>query len=242
MNNLPKTKNIILVILLVYSHKSVSQNNIGSWNIINITMKANNKWSFFTEGQIRSLSFYDDFHYYELKVGLTYKIKPNFSVTTGIGDYNTHSEGGDFVSPIQNNEIRTWVQANLKNPFDYVIFEHRYRAEQRFTSNGYRNRFRYRLSAVIPLQGKKIEPKTFYLSAWNEIFFTDKEPFFERNRIFIGGGYEFSKNLAVQTGYIYQFDYKINDETGRDFFNIALLYNFDLKQKGKHDFHPSTND
>ena len=29
-----------------------------------------------------------------------------------------------------------------------------------------------------------------------------------------------------------QFDYKINDETGRDFFNIALLYNFDLKQKG----------
>jgi hypothetical protein len=95
---------------------------------------------------------------------------------------------------------------------------------------------------VIPLQGKKIEPKTFYLSAWNEIFFTDKEPFFERNRLFIGGGYEFSENLAIQTGYIYQFDYKINDETGRDFFNIALLYNFDLKQKGSHDFHPSTND
>jgi hypothetical protein len=240
-----KLKILILLIAFTSTRQaafSQEKNNLGSWNILNVTMKINPKWSVFSEGQIRSLSFYDEFHYYELKTGLTYKIKPNFSVTTGIGDYNTYSEGGNFELPIQNNEIRTWAQVNLKNPFDYIVFEHRYRAEQRFTSNGFRNRFRYRLSTAIPLQGKKIEPKTFYLSAWNEIFFTDKEPFFERNRLFIGGGYEFSENLAIQTGYIYQFDYKINDETGRDFFNIALLYNFDLKQTGNHDFHPSTND
>jgi len=234
----------VLIALVIINHAVFSQekNDLGSWNIVNVTMKVNPKWSFFTEGQLRSLSFYDDFHYYELKLGATYKIKPNFSVTGGIGDYNTYSEGGNFLKPIQNNEIRTWAQVNLKNPFDYIIFEHRYRAEQRFTSNGYRNRFRYRLSAVVPLQGKKIEPKTFYVSVWNELFFTDKEPYFERNRLFIGGGYEFSEQLAIQTGYIHQFDYKINDETGRDFFNIALLYNFDLQQKQKHDFHPSTND
>lgn len=236
-------KKIALALLFVSSFKSIAQSELGSWNILSVTMKVNQKWSVFTEGQIRSLSFYNDFHYYEIKAGLTYKIKPNFSVTTGFGDYNTYSEGGNFESPMQNDEIRTWVQVNLKNPFDYIIFEHRYRAEQRFTSNGYRNRFRYRLSAVIPLKGKKIMPKTFYLSAWNEIFFTDKEPFFERNRLFIGGGYEFSENIAVQTGYIHQFDYKINDETGRDFFNIALLYNFNLKKKKQNvDFHPSTND
>lgn len=233
-------KKIIFFLFAVCT--SFAQNDLGSWNILNINMKINSKWSAFTEGQIRSLSFYDNFHYQELKVGVSYKIKTNFSVTTGIGDYNTYSEGGNFVRPMQNNEIRTWVQANLKNPFDYIIFEHRYRAEQRFTSNGYRNRFRYRLSAVVPLQGKKIMPKTFYLSAWNEIFFTDNEPFFERNRLFIGGGYEFSESFAVQTGYIHQFDYKINDETGRAFFNIALLYSFDLKKKEAHDFHPSTND
>ena len=235
---------IVVTALLITSQVVFSQdkNGLGSWNILNVTMKVNPKWSLFTEGQLRSLSFYDDFHYYELKLGVTYKIKPNFSVTGGIGDYNTYSEGGNFRKPIQNNEIRTWAQVNLKNPFDYIIFEHRYRAEQRFTSNGYRNRFRYRMSAVVPLEGKKIEPKTFYLSVWNELFFTDNEPYFERNRLFIGGGYEFSEKLAIQTGYIHQFDYKINDETGRDFFNIALLYNFDLMQKGKHDFHPSTND
>lgn len=235
-------KKLVCILFLFVVCKSVAQDGLGSWNILNVTMKVNTKWSVFTEGQIRSLSFYDNFHYYEIKGGVNYKIKPNFSITTGIGDYNTYSLKGNFQTPMLNNEIRTWVQVNLKNPFDYIIFEHRYRAEQRFTTNGYRNRFRYRLSAVIPLQGKKIEPRTFYLSAWNEIFFTDNEPFFERNRLFIGGGYEFSESLAIQTGYIHQFDYKINDEIGRDFFNIALLYSFDLKQKSKHDFHPSTND
>ncbi len=240
-----KLKHLLLLLAFISSSQLVfgqEKKELGSWNILNVTMKVNPKWNFFTEAQLRSLAFYSDFHYYEIKIGATYKIKPNFSVTGGIGNYNTYSEGGNFLKPIQNKEIRTWAQVNLKNPFDYIIFEHRYRAEQRFTTNGYRNRFRYRLSAVVPLEGKKIEPKTFYLSAWNELFFTDKEPFFERNRLFIGGGYEFSENLAVQTGYIHQFDYKINDETGRDFFNVALLYNFNLKQKAKHDFHPSTND
>lgn len=242
MNNLPKTKNIILVILLVYSLKSVSQNNIGSWNIININMKIDSKINVFTEAQLRSLSFYNEFHYYEFKAGISYKINPNFSVTSGIGSYNTYSEGGNFELPMQNKEIRTWFQINMKNPLQFVTFEHRYRAEQRFTSNGYRNRFRYRIGATIPLNGKKIVPKSFYLSVWDELFFTDKEPYFERNRLFVGGGYEFNKKIALQMGYIYQFDYKINDETGRDFLNIALLYNFDLTKKEEKEFIPTTAD
>jgi len=84
-------KRIFIITILLNFSMVFSQNEskIGSWNILNVTMKINPKWSIFSEGQIRSLSFYDEFHYYELKVGATYKIKPNFSVTTGIGDYNT---------------------------------------------------------------------------------------------------------------------------------------------------------
>lgn len=202
----------------------------------------NQKINVFTEAQLRSLSFYNEFHYYEYKAGVSYKINPNFSLTTGIGSYNTFSEGGNFELPSQNREIRTWFQINMKNLLEFVTFEHRYRAEQRFTSNGYRNRFRYRIGATIPLNGKKIAPKSFYLSAWDEIFFTDKEPYFERNRLFVGGGYEFNKNVAIQLGYIYQFDYKINDESGRDFINIALLYQFDLSKKKEKEFTPTTSD
>lgn len=228
--------------LFFISFETVSQNELGSWNIINVNMKMNLKINVFTEAQLRSLSFYNEFHYYEYKTGVSYKINPNFSITTGIGSYNTYSQGGNFELPSQNRETRTWFQINMKNPLEFVTFEHRYRAEQRFTSNGYKNRFRYRIGVTIPLKEKKIVPKSFYLSAWNEIFFTDNEPYFERNRLFFGGGYEFTKNAAIQLGYIYQFDYKINDETGRDFLNIALLYNFDLSKKEEKEFIPTTSD
>lgn len=220
-------------LMLFLSSIGFSQSDLGSWNILNFNLKLNSKWNVFMETQLRSLSFYDQFHYYEYKTGATYKIKNSVSVTTGVGSYNTYSEGGNFENPIQNKEIRSWFQLNMKNDLDFVVLEHRYRAEQRFTSNGYRNRFRYRLGAIVPINNKQVVPKTFYVSAWNEIFFTDNEPYFERNRMFVGLGYEFSKQLAVQTGYIHQFDYKINDETGRDFLNIALLYTFDLSNKNE---------
>lgn len=223
----------------LYTSIGFSQVELGSWNVLNFNLKLNSKWSTFMEAQLRSLSFYDQFHYYEYKAGLSYKIKKNFSITSGLGSYNTYSEGGNFENPIQNKEIRSWFQINLKNDLDFLTVEHRYRAEQRFTSNGYRNRFRYRLGANIPINDKK-NSKKLYLSSWNELFFTDKEPFFERNRFFVGLGYEFSKQLAVQTGYIHQFDYKINDETGRDFLNIALLYTFDLSNK--NEFSPIIQD
>ncbi len=234
--------NKFVFFLLFIVTRLLAQNDLGTWNVTNINLKVNQKWNVFTEAQLRSLSFYDQFHYYEYKTGFTYKMTPNFSATTGIGSYNTFSEGGNFKLPMQNKEIRTWVQINMKNPLELLTFEHRYRAEQRFTTSGYRNRFRYRLSAIVPLNNKKIEPKTVYALIWNEIFFTDKEPFFERNRFFIGGGYEFSKNVAFQLGYIHQFDYKINDETGRDFLNLSLLYNFDLTKTKQNGFIPTTSD
>lgn len=235
-------KKISIVFLIILTTKTLAQNNFGSWNVLNFNVKINTKWNAFAESQLRSLSFYNEFHYYEYKFGATYKISQNFSATAGVGSYNTYSEGGNFKLPSQNRETRTWLQINMKNPLEFMTFEHRYRAEQRFTSNGYKNRFRYRLGATIPLNEKKVKPKVFYLLAWNEIFFTDNEPFFERNRFFIGCGYEFSEKVAIQTGYIHQFDYKINDETGRDFLNIALLYSIDLSKKATTDFTPSTTD
>ena len=79
----------------------VAQNNLGSWNIVNLNVKLDSKWNLFTESQLRSLSFYDEFHYYEVKAGFSYKIKSNFSVTSGFGSYNTYSEGGNFENPIK---------------------------------------------------------------------------------------------------------------------------------------------
>jgi len=197
--------------------------DLGSWNILNLKYNLDEKLSFFGEAQLRSLRFYSNFHYYEYKAGFNYKVHKNVKLTLGAGSYQTYKEGGDFVLPKNNDEFRVWPQIILFQSIDKLKIEQRYRAELRFTSNGYRNRFRYRLGISYPFGRERNEYKPFQVSASNEIFFTDKEPYFERNRMLLALNYKPSKATTIQVGYLHQFDYKINDETGRDFFQIGYF-------------------
>jgi Protein of unknown function (DUF2490) len=198
--------------------------DLGSWNILNLKYNHNKKLSVFGEAQLRSLKFYDNFHYYEFKGGISYKVYDHVSVTLAAGTYQTYKEGGDFVLPKNNDEFRLWPQLVLTQSIGKVKVEQRYRSEFRFTSNGYRNRFRYRLGLSLPFGKERNDYKPYQLSITNELFFTDKEPYFERNRIQMALNYKLSKQSAVQLGYLHQFDYKINDETGNDFLVLGFYY------------------
>ncbi len=197
--------------------------DLGSWNILNLKYNIDQKWSLFGEGQLRSLKFYSNFHYYEYKGGLNFKVHKNIMLSLGAGSYQTYKEGGDFVLPKNNDEFRVWPQVILFQSIGMLKIEQRYRAELRFTNNGYRNRFRYRLGVSFSFGKERNEYKPFQVSASNEIFFTDKEPYFERNRMLIAFNYKTSKSTTIQFGYLHQFDYKINDEIGRDFFQIGYF-------------------
>lgn len=203
----------------------------GSWSIMNAKLELNRGWNLFAEAQIRSLKLYQDFHYYELKGGASFSFSKTFSLTTGIGLFDTYSPGGNFKSPMVNDEFRSWIQLNMSQYEKRLKFEHRYRAEQRWTSNGFRNRFRYRFSSVYPINSKKIEPGTFYLNISDELFFTNRAPYFERNRFFFGAGHEFAELFSLQLGFMGQFDYRINDETGRNFLQLSFLFELDAKKK-----------
>lgn len=222
-------KAAFLILATLFSFQSPGQT--GSWNILNGKLEINQRWNIFAEAQLRSLRYYDDFHYYELKAGATYQFSKSFSLSGGFGIYDTYSPGGNFKSPMVNDEIRSWLQLSMTQYEKRLKFDHRYRAEQRWTSNGFRNRFRYRLNAVLPLRKKKVEPRTFYLNASNELFFTNRAPYFERNRVFVGGGYEFSESFTFQLGYLNQFDYRINDETGKNFIQLSFLFDFNWNKK-----------
>jgi hypothetical protein len=201
----------------------------GSWNIVNLKYSLDEKWSFFGEAQLRSLKLYSNFHYYEYKSGVNYRIHKNVNFTLGAGSYQTYKEGGNFVLPKNNDEFRIWPQVILFQSTGKLKIEQRYRAEFRFTSNGYRNRFRYRLGLSYSFGKERKEYKPFQISASDEIFFTDNEPYFERNRLLFAFNYKSSKTTTLQIGYLHQFDYKINDETGRDFLVIGFYY--ELSQK-----------
>ena len=197
---------------------------LGSWSVLNLKYNLTKKLSFFGETQLRSLQFYRNFHYYEYKGGVDYKLHKNVRLTLGAGSYQTYKEGGDFVLPKNNDEFRIWPQVILLQSIGKLKIEQRYRTELRFTSNGYRNRFRYRFGTSYVFGKERNEYQPFQISVSNEIFFSDKEPYFERNRLLFAFNYKLSKATALQIGYLHQFDNKINDETGRAFLVAGFYY------------------
>lgn len=232
----------LLLIILFSINKFQAQNaDLGSWNILNIKYNFNDRWSLFGEMQLRTLKLYDHFHYYEYKGGVNYKIHKNATQSLGVGSYQTYKEGRNFVNSKNNDEFRIWPQVILFQTLWKLKIEQRYRAEFRFTSNGYRNRFRYRLGLSYPFGKEKNKYKPYQISVSNELFFTNNQPLFERNRMLLAFNYKPSKTTTLQTGYLNQIDYKINDETDRDFLQIGTFieifkkqlinsnYNLDLK-------------
>ena len=52
-----------LFAFILYSNLTNAQElDLGTWNILNLKYNLNEKYSFFGEGQLRSLKFYDNFH------------------------------------------------------------------------------------------------------------------------------------------------------------------------------------
>ena len=80
--------------------------DLGTWNVINIKYKHSKQLSFFAEGQLRSLKMYNQFHYHEYKGGINYKAHKSVVLSLAAGSYQTYKEGGNFVLPKNNNELR----------------------------------------------------------------------------------------------------------------------------------------
>jgi hypothetical protein len=227
---------IPIIIIFLWTNRTTAQTtDLGSWNILNVKYNYTDNLSFFGEAQLRSLKYYSNFHYYEYKGGIDYKVHKNVKLTLGAGSYQTYKEGGDFVLPKNNDEFRLWPQLIFSQSIGKLKIEQRYRAEFRFTSNGYRNRFRYRLGVSYPFGKEKNEYTQFQINLSNELFFTNKEPYFERNRLLFAFNYKPLKSTTLQVGYLHQFDYKINDETGRDFFVIGFYYDIFRKSTSKQE-------
>ena len=232
-----------IINFIIFSNICFSQTSeLGSWNILNIKYNNDEILSIFGEAQLRSLKFYNNYHYYEYKGGVNYKVYDNLQLSLGAGSYQTFQEGGNFITPKNNDEFRIWPQILLLQNVSVFKIEQRYRIEFRNTSDGFKNRFRYRLGIAYPF-GEEINGyKPFMVSASNEIFFTDNEPYFERNRMLYSINYKISKTKTIQIGYLHQFDFRLNDEIGRDFLQIGFFVELSQDTKSNPNLDLDIND
>ena len=235
---------VIFVLLIARPFRTYAQDSkVGTWGIATVVLPgdSSHKWGGYSELQIRTNGPFTQFQYYEAKAGVSYDINKDFTALLGTGTYHTY-DYADLGSGPNTNEFRLWEQMTV-NQFLYRLkFEHRYRIEQRWVNGGYRNRFRYRLNMFIPLNNTKIVAKTWFLSVFDEVFFNNKAPNFERNRISAALGYQFDKKWIAQAGWINQRNYTATQSSGKNNIMLMLMYRFTRKNAVEREHVPTTTD
>jgi hypothetical protein len=208
-------------ILAVLITNSLFAQNLGTWNVFDVKKNGRKGTSYQLEGQVRSLKFYDNFHYNELNFTTNFKYNENLILSVLLGKHNTYSEGGSFISPIVTDEYRLSLQAATSQKFGRLFLDNRYRIEQRYFINNssvnYRMRYRFGLKSKIS--------KINYLQFSNEFFLAigNRNSTFEKNRFLFGITNEINKKYEVQINFLNQIDTRLNDESGNNFFQIVNI-------------------
>ncbi len=222
-----------------------------SWLSLNSNVKFAKKWSVTLDGQFRFVQDMENMQHM-LRVGLSYDITSKLSFVPFGYSYIWNYKYGKQPAGFVNNEHRIWQQVFYKHKVSFISVNHRLRLEERFLQNhnatnegmpgsdAYSDdqmRMRYRILANIPLNRKAMDPKTVYISIWDEAFVSWGETVtynkINQNRIFVGPGYQFTKALAVQGGFFMQTLIKANGAKQENNSGILLQlnYNVDLSKK-----------
>ena len=214
----------VLFLVFMFPKTAVAQDsNLGNWLIYIGNKKLNEKWNIHNEVQYRNYDAIGDLEQLLLRTGLGYNLtENNNNILLGYGYILSENYIDDTNDKVSVEEHRIFQQFTTKQKIGKIGLSHRYRFEQRFVEEDFKMRFRYFLGIKIPLQYKEDHKNPLYLSVYNEIFLNTEPSVFDRNRVYGGLGYKFSKTLRLELGYMNQFF----ETSGRDQVNIIAFVNF----------------
>ncbi len=200
----------------------------GAWLMYFGSNKITDRFQIHTDIQLRNREIVGNTDQLLLRTGLKTKLTTNLTSIVGYALINYYP-ATDPKLPSLQNEHRLWQELNTKQRIGRMNIEHRYRAEERFFSlqSSWKWRFRYRVYLALPLNNKEMDPGTFFLSTYDEIFINRLAPQFSQNRLYFAAGYVLNKDLSFQAGYLFQ------QFTGRvpEFLQLALFFNPRLQGK-----------
>jgi len=215
---------------ILISNFSVAQKqteeHFNGWLMYFGTHKFTEKWGLHIETQLRRNDYVIHPQQLLLRGGLNYHLNNNITFTAGYCFVETYPYG-KFPSKATFPEDRIWEQLQIKTPLNKVEWISRFRLEQRFVKNPvykddtykpgaaiYTNRFRLLNRFSIPLNNTTIEDKTFYISAYDELFINFGKNvalnIFDQNRAYLAIGYKIPKLGRLEIGYLNQLIVKSN--------------------------------
>jgi hypothetical protein len=194
--------------------------NHNTWFMYNGDHKFAKKWGLHLEAQIRRADGLAQSQQWMFRTGLNYHISPTAFASVGYAYVETYPYGA-FAAKSKFPENRLWEQVQLKHTQGKVEIVNRFRLEQRYVNapiskNGvfsagpavYSNRFRLLNRFSVPFKGKSIGDKSFYLTAYDELFVNFGKKvnmnIFDQNRAFLGLGYKIPKIGKLEFGYLNQ--------------------------------------
>ena len=217
--NSPFKKILYLSLLLAMmprvslAQQAIDEVDTGAWYMYFFAKSfEESQWGLQGDVQYRNRDLGGDLEQLLLRGGLTWTTK-NKVVTLTQG-YANITSGAFGDSDATSNEHRIYQEALIRHGLgERLRFRHRLRTEQRWVEDqDFRTRFRYALFMDIPLNNTRIDPGTWYLAIYNEIFLNLEKNIgngrrvktFDRNRLYAALGYSLSKNLKIQGGYMHQ--------------------------------------
>ena len=237
VNNL-KFKCIFICISFLFEPSVFAQKQIDDqvhgWLVYQGTHHLSTKFDLHTEYQWRRADGFAGWQQSLTRIGLDYKLNPIVTISGGYGWILSYPYGSQ---PIANrtNENRLWQQVILKQPIGNFQVQHRYRLEQRWIDNQFKQRMRYRAQVLIPLQKSFVDKKQgLFLNLNDEVFLGFGsgmgKNILDQNRFISAVGYQFNKDFSMQMGYLNQFVIKsdgLHMERNHTLWT-AITYNFDF--------------
>jgi hypothetical protein len=207
------------------------EDKLGNWMGVNSNVRFSDNWSLFGQGEVRFWEAASDLNETLFRIAGHYDINQIAMVGFGYVRVDTwpYDDGGDRV----REENRLYQQFSMKQAWARARFEHRFRLEQRWfpknDGDSYSNRGRYRLQVTVPLTHKTMQPGAYFINVFNETFinFKSGDRDFDQNRLYVGGGHQFTPGSNLQLGLLWQ------ARSSEDFFRLQFYYthNFDLRKR-----------
>ena len=226
----------LLLSLFLGKLSAQTQHQNSGWFMFVNNTKFNQKWGLQFDLQVRSADEFGHVRNTLVRPALQYFINDKTNVALGYLWQTTQNRVEDAPDMFLH-EHRIFEQFIYNHKLKSVFASHRVRVEQRFIGRAnqdvFAQRFRYFFRLIQPL--KKAEPaftKGAFVALQNEVFlnFQNKDKvnnsIFDQNRLYIAGGYRFSKKVDLEIGYMNQAVKNLTNHTNNNIVQLAVYTRF----------------
>ena len=194
----------------LFAQKNTSYNN-QQWVQYYNTIKFSDKFLLKTDGGYRKKNDFKNASQYIVRLGVGYKIMPHMQVAAGFAHLGYY-DNNDNINKL---EYRPYQELLINDKYNFFKIQHRFRIEQRFFNDEFRNyffhRFRYRILFKIPIAdfSQKRKGSKLYLNLSDELFIHAGEEIvynvFGKNRAMIGTTFRLNNAIDFTLTYNSEF-------------------------------------